>query len=122
MRIIISFLFLLFVASTYAQTETDQQLAQHYYMNGEFEKARTYYEKLYEKDPSKLNFSRLYECIDRANDTKEAEKLIKKQLSANRNDLEYPVLLGQFYENNNEPAKGQKIYDDLIDDLKQALA
>jgi predicted Zn-dependent protease len=86
-------------------------------MNGEFEKARTYFEKLYEKDPSKLNFSRLYECIDRANDTKEAEKLIKKQLSANRNDLEYPVLLGQFYENNNEPAKGQKIYDELIDDL-----
>lgn len=117
MRIIISFLFLLFVTLTHAQTETDQQLAQHYYVNGEFEKARTYYEKLYEKDPSKLNFSRLYECIDRANDTKEAEKLIKKQLSANRNDLEYPVLLGQFYENNNEPAKGQKIYDDLIDDL-----
>jgi tetratricopeptide (TPR) repeat protein len=117
MRIIISFLFLLFATLAFAQTETDQQLAQHYYMNGEFEKARTYYEKLYEKDPSKLNFSRLYECIDRANDTKEAEKLIKKQLSANRNDLEYPVLLGQFYENNNEPAKGQKIYDDLIDDL-----
>ncbi len=117
MRITISFLFLLFATLTFAQTETDQQLAQHYYMNGEFEKARTYYEKLYEKDPSKLNFSRLYECIDRANDTKEAEKLIKKQLSANRNDLEYPVLLGQFYENNNEPAKGQKIYDDLIDDL-----
>jgi hypothetical protein len=117
MRITISFLFLLFATLTFAQTETDQQLAQHYYMNGEFEKARTYYEKLYEKDPSKLNFSRLYECIDRANDTKEAEKLIKKQLSANRNDLEYPVLLGQFYENNNAPAKGQKIYDDLIDDL-----
>jgi predicted Zn-dependent protease len=117
MRITISFLFLLFATLTFAQTETDQQLAQHYYMNGEFEKARTYYEKLYEKDPSKLNFSRLYECIDRANDTKEAEKLIKKQLSANRNDLEYPVLLGQFYENNNETAKGQKIYDDLIDDL-----
>lgn len=117
MRITISFLFLLFATLTFAQTETDQQLAQHYYINGEFEKARTYYEKLYEKDPSKLNFSRLYECIDRANDTKEAEKLIKKQLSANRNDLEYPVLLGQFYENNNEPAKGQKIYDDLIDDL-----
>jgi tetratricopeptide (TPR) repeat protein len=101
MRITISFLFLLCATLTFAQTETDQQLAQHYYMNGEFEKARTYYEKLYEKDPSKLNFNRLYECIEHANDTKEAEKLIKKQLSANRNDLEYPVLLGQFYENNN---------------------
>ena len=117
MRIIISFLFLLFATLTFAQTETDQQLAQHYYMNGEFEKARTYYEKLYEKDPSKLNFNRLYECIDRANDTKEAEKLIKKQIASNRNDLEYPVLLGQFYEDNNEQAKGQKIYDDLIGDL-----
>jgi len=117
MRINITFLFILFASLTFAQTETDQQLAQHYYMNGEFEKARTYYEKLYDKDPSKLNFNRLYECIDRANDSKEAEKLIKKQIANNRNDLEYPVLLGQFYENNNEVAKGQKIYDGLINDL-----
>ena len=101
-----------------AQGDTDMQLAQHYYSSGDFEKAKIYYVKLYDKDPSKFNFLRYYECLIQTNDKKEAEKVLKKQSNANRNDLEYQVMLGQFYEENNESDKAQKLYSSLIDDLE----
>ena len=92
-----------------AQGDTDMQLAQHYYSSGDFDKAKIYYVKLYEKDPSKFNFLRYYDCLIQTNDKKEAEKVLKKQSNANRNDLEYQVMLGQFYEENNESDKAQKL-------------
>ena len=102
----------------YSQGETDQQLALHYFSSGDFEKAKTYYARIYDNDPSKFNFNRYYECLTQTNELKEAEKVLKKQITANRSDLEYKVLLGQFYEQNKEPAKAQKLYNDLINDLE----
>jgi len=101
-----------------AQGDTDMQLAQHYYSSGDFDKAKIYYVKLYDKDPSKFNFLRYYDCLIQTNDKKEAEKILKKQSNANRYDLEYQVMLGQFYEENNESDKAQKLYSSLIDDLQ----
>jgi len=102
-----------------AQGETDQQLAQYYYANGEFAKARTYYEKLYAKESSKFNFNRLYDCLLQEKELKEAEKLIKKQISANQSEQEYVVILAQFYEDNQEAEKALKLYDNLIEDLPE---
>lgn len=102
-----------------AQGETDQQLAQYYYANGEFAKARTYYEKLYSKEPNKFHFNRLYECLVQEKALKEAEKLIKKQISSNRSEQEYVVVLAQFYEENQESDKALKLYDELIEELPE---
>jgi tetratricopeptide (TPR) repeat protein len=96
---------------------TDQQLAQHYYANGDFEKARMYYEKLYNQDPSIIHFNRYLDCLIQTNNKKEAEKLLKKQVASNRSNTTYKVMLGQFYEENEEKEKAQKIYTNLIDDL-----
>jgi tetratricopeptide (TPR) repeat protein len=105
------------VFSSYAQGDTDQQLAQHYYSNGEFDKALSYYERLYSKDPSKFNFSRYFECLNTTGDSKEAEKLLKKQITSNKGELDYKVMLGQFYEDQKDPVKAQKIYTELIDEM-----
>lgn len=122
MQYFVGLIMILFSFSSHAQGETDQQLAQHYYSNGDFEKAKMYYVKIYDKDPSKFNFNRYYDCLIQTGDKKEAEKVLKKQSAANRYDLEYKVLLGQFYEENNELEKAQKIYDALIDDLEPDAA
>ncbi len=53
---LILLLLLLAPVSAIAQDGSDQQLAQHYYSNGEFDKALIYYEKLYDESPSKINF------------------------------------------------------------------
>ena len=118
MKFLLGFLFVWISCFSFSQGETDQQLAQHYYSNGDFEKAKMYYVKIYEKDPSKFNFNRYFDCLNQTGDLKEAEKILKKQSSANKYDIEYKVLLGQFYEDTKETDKAQKIYSDLIDNLE----
>ncbi len=118
MKFLLGIIFIGISIFSFSQGETDQQLAQHYYSNGDFEKAKIYYVKIYEKDPSKFNFNRYYDCLNQTGDIKEAEKLLKKQGSLNKYDIEYKVLLGQFYEDNKEIDKSQKIYTELIDNLE----
>lgn len=98
-----------------AQTETDIQLAQYYFINGEFDKATSYYLKLFESQGTKIYFTRYVECLVQIKDFKTAEKIIKKQISQSKNDLELKALLGQFYEDVNELEKSNKIYDELIE-------
>lgn len=117
MKFLLGLLFIYISVFSFAQGETDQQLAQHYYSNGDFEKAKIYYARIFDKDPSKFNFNRYYTCLIETGEMKEAEKVLKRQSSANKYDLEYKVLLGRFYEENNEAEKAQKIYASLIDDL-----
>lgn len=115
----ILFLFsFLIVGATFAQTSTDRQLAEHYYNNKELDKALPYYEKLLKSEPSKFNVQRLFDCYVATGDSKEAEKLMKKQINQNRSDLDYPVILAQFYEDQGDVAKANGIYEDLVSDLQ----
>jgi tetratricopeptide (TPR) repeat protein len=113
------FLILLILGQySFGQETTDQQLAQYYYSNQEFDKASIYYEKVFNADPSKFNFNRYYECLLKTDQEKEAEKLLKKQAANHKTDYFYKVLLGEFYESNNESDKAQKQYKEIIHDLE----
>lgn len=118
MKFFLSILIVLLSFLCFAQGETDQQLAQYYYANGDYEKAEMYYERLFTKEPSKINFTRYYDCLIQTKKFKDAEKVIKKQISSNKSDQEYKVMLAVFYEENQEPEKAQKIYDELIENLQ----
>ena len=74
-------LFILGSFSVFSQTETDIQLAQHYYSNGEFDKATGYYEKIYNATPTKVYFNRYLECLVQIKDFKTAEKITDRYLS-----------------------------------------
>ena len=110
--IILTFLFRFFLCA--AQSETDIQLAQHYFTSGEFDKATSYYEKLYTSQSTKVYFTRYLECLMQIKDYKTAEKTIKKHISQNKNDKEIQVILGQFFEDIDEPQKSIKVYEDLL--------
>jgi tetratricopeptide (TPR) repeat protein len=119
MKNILFFFLLVLALPSFSQEGTEQQLAQYYYSNGEFDKAVSYYERIFSKDGNKFNFNRYYECLLKTENFKEAEKLVKKQISIYRGEYEYKVLLGEFYEKTNEVEKANKIYDDLVDDLSE---
>jgi tetratricopeptide (TPR) repeat protein len=110
--IILTFLLRSFFLS--AQSETDIQLAQYYFNNGEFDQATSYYEKLYDSQSTKVYFKRYLECLMQIKDYKTAEKIIKKHISQNKNDIEIQVMLGQFYEDINELEKSINVYEDLL--------
>ena len=100
-----------------AQDGGDQQLAQHYYSQGDYEKALIYYEHLFEENKSKFIFNRYYDCLQRTGDTKTAEKVLKKQAKDNKGDLEYQIMLAKLYEEQGNDDKADNIYESLIDDL-----
>lgn len=104
----------LFAFSGYAQGSTDQQLANLYYSNGEYDKALTYFEKIISKQSTKFDLLRYVECLEKTNNIKEAEKVLKKARSQAPTDLEYPVLLGEFYERTDRPEQTGKLYNELI--------
>ena len=110
-------LLLIFSAPAYSQQGSDKQLADYYYNNGEFDKAEEYYAKVYKKEPSKYVFTRYFSCLVEKGDFKSAEKLLKKQIDNEPLDFEYKVMLGQFYEDQKEEAKANKIYDEMIESL-----
>jgi tetratricopeptide (TPR) repeat protein len=119
MRLII-FLFSLFsLTAAWSQTETDIQLAQHYYASGELDKALPYYEKIYNSSPTKVYFNRYFECLVSTKDYKSAEKLLKKQINQNRSDYDMKVMLAQFYEDIGEAEKAEKSYKEIIDNLPE---
>lgn len=102
----------------FAQPEsTDAQLAQLYFNNGEYEKAKGYYEKLVQSQPSKINHLRYFECLVQIKDSKSAEKLAKKLIAKYPADLDYSFLLADFYEKNEQEKEANKIYDGLVQNM-----
>ena len=101
----------------FAQTESDIKLAQYYYSNGEFDKAVGYFEKIYSSTPSKIVYTQYKDCLMAIKDYKSVEKIIKKQISLNKNDPDYTIQLGFFYEELKEDEKARKIFSSVIKDL-----
>ncbi|MFK7783524.1 MAG: tetratricopeptide repeat protein [Crocinitomicaceae bacterium] len=97
---------------------SDQQLAQYYYDNGEYDKALVYYDKLFDQNPSKINFTRYVECLVETGESKKAEKTFKRFISNQQYKQEYQILFAKFYENQGEPEKANSIYRDLVDNLE----
>ena len=98
--------------------DSDQQLAQHYFGNGEYDKAAVYYDRLYKKDHSKFFFNRLLACVQELDDPKRIEKLLKGQISRVPRDQEYQIQLAKHYEKNDEQAKADKMYENLISKMQ----
>lgn len=112
-------LFLIFITVInfcfFSQSETDIQLAQYYYVNGEFSKAQLYYEKIYDSNPTKVYFNRYLECLLAIKDTKGAEKIYKNQLSLMPNDIILKIQFYLFYLDIEEENKAKKLKEKDID-------
>lgn len=106
--------FCVFASLSVSAQDKNLQLAQQYYIQGDFEKAVIYYEKVYQKDQSHPNFTRYYECLLKTDNSKEAEKIIKKQIGKFPDNLTYPFQYGAFLEENNRTKEADKIYSNLI--------
>jgi len=103
-----------FAFSGISQGRTDQQLANLYYNNGEYDKALGYFEKLISKQSTKFDLLRYVDCLEKTNNPKEAEKVLKKARSQSPGDLEYPILLGALYERTERTDQASKLYTELI--------
>lgn len=107
----VSFLFI--CSSTFAQVQTNLDLANQYFSTGEYEKAAVYYEKQYDTDPF-TTYEPYMRCLILLKDYDKAEKLIKKQMKKNPGDITLQVDMGKVYLSGNENDKAKQQFDKAI--------
>lgn len=110
------FIFLIISSFSFGQ-ETDQQLAEYYYSEGQFDKALVYYEKLYDESENDFFFERYVNCLIETDELKKAEKELKRRADRSSGANEPYIQLAKFYERIGEDAKANSIYKELIENL-----
>lgn len=100
------------------KSSTDSQLAYQYYQDKEYEKAATLYEKLYEKSRSRIYFRYYLKCLTELKDFRTAERVVKRQIRRNKDNMAYYVELGYLYKLQKEKNKSQKTYEEAIENVR----
>ena len=73
-------LFLLFWTATGRAQQTQEQLASHYYSNGDFAQAAELYEQMYNRSPNKFYYQMLFRSYLELEQWKDAERLTERRL------------------------------------------
>ena len=111
-----AFLFLLTAAPSFAQTE--MELAEYYYNNGEYEQAKLYYERIYKNNRSNKVYENYLECLIALEQLEEAEKIVKKKLKSSKNKANAHVDLGSLYKSFGKDEKAETEYNDALKELQ----
>ncbi|MFN0274127.1 MAG: tetratricopeptide repeat protein [Chitinophagales bacterium] len=101
-------------AAAFAQTADEIKLAQQYMSNGEYEKAKDIYERMYDANPTVTNYKYLSNCYLALLDYKSIEKLIGKQQKKYPDNLTLYVDLGVCYKKQENFAKQREVYNTAI--------
>ncbi|MEM6316156.1 MAG: tetratricopeptide repeat protein [Bacteroidota bacterium] len=112
-------LFGLFLFSFSFQVHAQQsRLAQQYYQNGEYEKAASLYQKLYEQQNyNDYYFERYVECLISLEEYQTCEQAIKKQLKKRPEQVQLYVTYGNLFERQNQEADAKQQYQNAIKKL-----
>lgn len=121
-RILFVFVFnlLLIGVSTpaYAQKKGDYQLAEQYFKQGDFEKAATYYLKVFKQTGSSAYFDKYITALSNNTDYDAATKALKKQIKKQPQRLALRVQLGDIYFISENKEAANKTWDIVIDLLE----
>jgi tetratricopeptide (TPR) repeat protein len=114
------FIFLVIAANTFAQKNTNEELAAQYFANKEFDKASVLYKALLTTTPtSPYYYENLLTCYFELKDFKEAEKMVKRQKKRFKRNFYYKVDLGYVYEKDGNEKAAKKEYEKALKDLKK---
>ncbi|MDR2406624.1 MAG: tetratricopeptide repeat protein [Bacteroidales bacterium] len=108
------FLFCMF--SVFSQSN-NEQLAYEYHRNHEYEKAKELFAELYRQKPTHHFYTFYFHTLLQLGDTKEAERLVKKQINQIPSIQRYNVDLGHVYEMQGDYAKAKKQYESCITNI-----
>lgn len=114
----IAAVWLLVCGSLYAQSNTDQSLAIQFYQNQEYDRAAEMFDKLYNKDPnSDLYYRYLYNSLMNLKEFEKLEKIVKKRVKKNPEDISTRIDLGYLYQQSGAIEDGQKEFEGVLKDL-----
>lgn len=114
---LIFFLFLISFAQ--AQKGRDEALAKSYFENGEYEKAAALYNTLWEKSEQQDEFYQpLLRSLYALNKYEDAEKIIRKQIKQQSENLRYQIDLGDALAKKKDDTGAKKQFEKVIKDLR----
>jgi tetratricopeptide (TPR) repeat protein len=117
-RVAISLCLLLLATSLWAQTD-EVALAHQYFQKQEYVKANALYEKLTNNNQV---FATVYpdylKSLFAVKNFKEAEKLVKKAVKKEPDQVAYQVDLGRVYQESGRPEQAEKHFNKLVDQLE----
>jgi tetratricopeptide (TPR) repeat protein len=109
-------LYISFGLSLMGQSQTDIELAREYLQQKEYEKAVTFYESFYARQPGSSSFFRYYiQSLIGTGDYDQAEKVAKRHIRRNRNDINAYIELGQVYIQQGKDEDAKKLFNEVID-------
>ncbi len=114
------FILLIFLSvSVHGQNTQSVQLANEYYAQGDFDKARTLYEKLVNNPQNipLIHNNYLFLLID-TRSFAEAEEYLNQLLERSPENVYYHLDLGYLYSKRGEEAKAQRQFDEIRDEVK----
>lgn len=101
-----------------ATSQTDMELAEYYYANGEFEQAKLYYEKIYKKDRTNRVYENYLGTLMALNNFEESEALVKKKLKSTKDKSKILVELGSLYAHFEKWEDADENYQKAIKELQ----
>lgn len=114
------FLFLFVLIIAFKLSAQQSRLANQYYSNGEYEKAASLYQALYEKERSnEFYFQRLTECLITLKKYEDAKDIINAESKKNPEDVSLIVSLGNLYDRTSQPDLANKSYAEAINKLNK---
>ncbi len=117
-----SILFICLISFSQAQMDKTQALARQYYQTGDYEKAVELFEELFKNESNNSYFySSLFNTYLKLNDFDAAEKMVKKQIKKNKDDLNYQIDLGYIYSQNNQAKEAEVEFNSVIDNMSANL-
>ncbi|MDT0294824.1 tetratricopeptide repeat protein [Mesonia ostreae] len=120
MRFLVTLLFFFIVSVGFSQSSA---LANNYFDQGEYEKAKAIYQKIYDKNPRDVrNIKQLVATYQELQEYQAAEKILLKELKGN---VIYPNLwidLGYNYQLQNKSDKAEENYQEAIATVKKTTA
>ncbi len=93
------------------------KLAMQYYEQKEYEKANLYLEELYENVNANIWYPYYFRSLMATKNFSDAEKITKRQLKQNKNNVFLYVYLGRIYKANNQEKKEKEAYSKALKEL-----
>ncbi len=108
------FFFLLLCVAAPVLGQTDIELADYYFSQGEFEQAKLYFEKIYKTNKTNKVYSNYLETLIELKEFDAAEKMVKKKIKRSKNQATAHLDLGSLY-------KRFERYDDADKEFELAI-
>ncbi|WP_306641650.1 tetratricopeptide repeat protein [Sanyastnella coralliicola] len=117
-RYIVMMVFGLLMSLAVSAQESDIELAEYYFQNGQYASAKLYYEKIWKTNRTNRVYENYLATLIALEDLENAEKLVKKKIRSRNNNATAYVDLGSLYLQFGQDDKANQQFEEALKSLE----